>query len=354
MKASTATPLLLVPTAEPVEQKETALAVIPESKVTDIFLKGEGIDELLAACEEKATAITADVSTAKGRAEIKSMAYLVTRTKTAIDAVRKALADEYKEKPKRIDANGKRIKDFLDALQERVRKPLTEWEEAERRRVTIIEGRIRGIEGMILVGTELTAAMCEDGIATLTSLAIDESFEEFADKAQAAKDSTLAKLYAAKDAATKREAEAAELARLREERAKREQEEREARIAREAAEKAKREAEEKAHSEKAESEARELRAKLAQERAEREAAQAIADAEAKAQAAVEAERRRIADEQAKAEAEEAARQADDAHKFRIHGNILEDFQNAGADMNTAMRILDAIRDGEVRNLKIVY
>ena len=354
MKASTATPLLLVPTAEPVEQKETALAVIPESKVTDIFLKGEGIDELLDACEKKATAITADVSTAKGRAEIKSMAYLVTRTKTAIDAVRKALADEYKEKPKRIDANGKRIKDFLDALQERVRKPLTDWEDAERRRVTIIEGRIRGIEGMILVGTELTAAMCEDGIATLTSLAIDESFEEFADKAQAAKDSTLAKLYAAKDAATKREAEAAELARLREEQAKREQEEREARIAQEAAEKATREAEEKARSEKAEAEARELRAKLAQEQAERAAAQAIADAEAKAQAAAQAERRRIEAEAEKAQAEEAARQADDAHKFRIHGEILEDFQNAGADMNTAMLILDAIRDGEVRNLKIIY
>ena len=352
---NTATAFQTIPTAEVVEQpKETALAVIPEERALEVFLEGKGIDELLAACEEKATAITADVSTAKGRAEIKSMAYLVTRTKTAIDAVRKALADEYKEKPKRIDANGKRIKDFLDALQERVRKPLTDWEEAERRRVTIIEGRIRGIEGMILAGTELTAAMCEDGIATLTSLAIDESFEEFAAKAQAAKDSTLAKFYAAKDAATRREAEAAELARLREEQAKREQEEREARIAQEAAEKATREAEEKARSEKAEAEAREAKALLGKERAEREAAQAKADAEAKAQAAVEAERRRIADEQAKAEAEEAARQVDDAHKFRIHGEILEDFQNAGADMNTAMRILDAIRDGEVRNLKIVY
>lgn len=354
MKASTATPLLLAPTAEPVEQKETALAVIPEERALEVFLEGRGIDELLAACEEKATAITADVSTTWGRAEIKSMAYLVTRTKTAIDAVRKALADEYKEKPKRIDANGKRIKDFLDALQERVRKPLTEWEEAERRRVTIIEGRIRGIEGMILVGTELTAAMCEDGIATLTSLAIDESFEEFADKAQAAKDSTLAKLYAAKDAATKREAEAAELARLREEQAKLEQREREALIAQEAAEAATKRAEEKAAREKAEAEARELRAKLAQEQAERAAAQAIADAEAKAQAAAQAERRRIEAEAEKAKAEEAARQADDAHKFRIHGEILEDFQNAGADMNTAMLILDAIRDGEVRNLKIVY
>lgn len=69
---------------------------------------------------------------------------------------------------------------------------------------------------------------------------------------------------------------------------------------------------------------------------------------------VEAERRRIAEEKAKAEAEEAARQADDAHKFRIHGEILEDLKSAGSDTGMAMQILDAIRDGEVRNLKIIY
>ena len=353
MKASTATPLLLVPTAEPVEQKETALAVIPESKVTDIFLKGEGIDELLDACEKKATAITADVSTAKGRAEIKSMAYLVTRTKTAIDAVRKALADEYKEKPKRIDANGKRIKDFLEDLQERVRKPLTDWEDAEKARVAQLQARIDGF-GAIACAVAKDSSELMGWIELVQGIEIDDTYQERKADAAVAKDRALTLLRGRYEESAKREAEAAELARLREEQAKREQEEREARIAQEAAEKATREAEEKARSEKAEAEARELRAKLAQEQAERAAAQAIADAEAKAQAAAQAERRRIEAEAEKAQAEEAARQADDAHKFRIHGEILEDFQNAGADMNTAMLILDAIRDGEVRNLKIIY
>lgn len=353
---NTATAFQTMPTAEVVEQpKETALAVIPEERALEVFLEGKGIDELLAACEEKATAITADVSTAKGRAEIKSMAYLVTRTKTAIDAVRKALADEYKEKPKRIDANGKRIKDFLDALQERVRKPLTDWEEAEKARVQGIKDRIEVIRQHVFMADNAESSeSISDMINRIVGVEIGDDFAEFKAEAQAAKDATLVKLYASLDAAMKREAEQAELKRLREEQAKREQEEREALIAQEAAEAATKRAEEKAAREKAEAEARELRAKLAQEQAEREAAQAKAEAEAKAQAAVEAERRRIADEQAKAEAEEASRQADDAHKFSIHGEILEDFQSAGADMNTAMRILDAIRDGEVRNLKIVY
>lgn len=349
---NTATEFQTMPTAEIVEPKETALAVIPEAKVESIFLKGEGIDELLAACEKKALAVTSDVSTAAGRAEIRSMAYLVTRTKTAFDAPGKALSAEYKEKPKAIDANRKRVSDFLENLQARVRKPLTEWEDEEKARVQRVKDRIEEIRSYS--GVDINSKDIAFSIGAVEKIVIDESFAEFQAEAQASKDAALAKLYAAKDAATKREAEAAELARLREEQAKREQEEREARIAQEAAEKARREAEEKAAREKAEAEARELRAKLAQEQAEREAAQAKADAEAKAQAAVEAERRRIADEQAKAEAEEAARQADDAHKFRIHGNILEDFQEAGADMNTAMLILDAIRDGEVRNLKIIY
>lgn len=354
MKASTATPILLMPTAsESVDQKETALAVIPEAKVEAIFLEGEGIDELLAACEEKAMAITADVSTAKGRAEIKSMAYLVARTKTAFDAPGKALSAEYKEKPKIIDANRKKVNDYLEDLQKRVRKPLTDWEEAEQKRVEAIKNTIQTIkdEGMKANGSAHAIGL---SIEFVEAYVIDEAYQEFQAEAQGAKDSVLAKLYAMHAAAVKSEAEAAELARLREEAAKREQEEREARIAKEAAEKATREAEEKAAREKAEAEARELRAKLAQEQAEREAAQAKTDAEAKAQAAVEAERRRIADEQAKADAEEAARQADDAHKFRIHGEILEDLQSAGADMGMAMRILGAIRDGEIRNLKIIY
>ena len=219
---NTATAFQAMPTAEVVEQpKETALAVIPEERALEVFLEGKGIDELLAACEEKATAITADVSTAKGRAEIKSMAYLVTRTKTAIDAVRKALADEYKEKPKRIDANGKRIKDFLDALQERVRKPLTDWEEAEKARVQGIKDRIETIRQH--AGMSEDSAMTKAAIARLEAVAIDESFAEFATEAAQAKDKALAILRADLEYCLKREAEQAELQRLRAEAAQRDQ-----------------------------------------------------------------------------------------------------------------------------------
>lgn len=352
---NTATPLLLMPTAsEPVETKETALAIIPEAKALEVFLEGKGIDELLAACEEKALSVTADASTAKGRAEIKSMAYLVTRTKTAAESIRKALADEYKEKPKRIDANGKRLRDGLDALQAKVRKPVDDWEATERARVDRIKGWIADIKNQVLPDTASSAGIAHAIQVIEAGVDIDESFAEFQTEAQSAKDATLARLYALMNSALRREAEAAELTRLREEQAKRDQADREARIAKEAAEKATREAEDKAAREKAESEARELRAKLAQEQAEREAQRAKDDAERKAKEAVEAERRRVEAEAAKLREEEARREADKSNQFRVHSEAVDDLQAIGIAKDMAIEIVYAVRDGKIRNLLIRY
>ena len=353
MKESTATALHILPTAEPVEQKETALVTLPQAKAEDIFIKGIGIDELIAACEEKAMAVTADASTAKGRAEIKSMAYLVTRTKTAAEAIRKALADEYKEKPKRIDANGKRLRDGLDALQARVRKPVDDWEAAEKARIETHMGGIIAIK-LRLECQDLDSAELTANIEWLEGILIDESWEEFAAEAKAAKDASLAKLYAFKAVRLRQEAEAAELARLREEQAKRDQADREARIAKEAAENATREAEEKAAREKAESEARELRAKLAQEQAEKAAAQAIADAEAKAKQAVEDERRRKAEEDAVAQFKAATLQADEDNRWRVHSELLEDLESVGCSEAVARELLAALIEGKIRNIEIIY
>lgn len=370
---NTATAFQTMPTAEVVEQpKETALAVIPEERALEVFLEGKGIDELLAACEEKATAITADVSTAKGRAEIKSMAYLVTRTKTAIDAVRKALADEYKEKPKRIDANGKRIKDFLDALQERVRKPLTDWEETEKARVQGIKDRIAVLSSLANAanGTPKEVIMAAITAAEITH--IDDSFGEFATDAAKEKDRVLSVLRPALLAREKYEAEQSELKRLREEAAKREQEERDRKIAEAAAEKARREVEEKAAREKAEAERkakeereaaerRELELKLDAERAERERLQAIERAEREKQAAIEAERRKQEEaerarlaEEARARAEAERRAADLANRERVHVEIRDMLMSEGLPQTYAAAVVSLLSEGRVPHCVVRY
>jgi len=51
--------------------------------------------------------------------------------------------ERLKEQPKLVDAERKRMRDKLDALKDQVRKPLTDWENAEESRIdeikTVIE-----------------------------------------------------------------------------------------------------------------------------------------------------------------------------------------------------------------------
>ena len=49
-----------------------------------------------------------DPSTDKGRKAIKAFCRLITKTKNYIDGHRKELTSEYKDIPKKIDANGKK------------------------------------------------------------------------------------------------------------------------------------------------------------------------------------------------------------------------------------------------------
>lgn len=355
MKESTATALHILPTAEPVEQKETALVTIEPTTALAVFTDKEKADAILAKVKKIVAEFKGDVSTAKGRAEIASMAYKVARSKTYVEAERKKLADYHKELPKKIDATGKHFRDEFEKLQDEVRKPLTDWEEAEKARVQGIKDRIAVIQQYVsMAGSAESSEAISDMINNVAAVEVDDHFAEFQTEAQAARDATLVKLYSALDAAMKREAEQAELARLRKEQAKREQEEREAKIAKEAAEKATREAEEKAAREKAESEARELRAKLAQEQAEKAAAQAIADAEAKAKQAVEDERRRKAEEDAVAQFKAATLQADEDNRWRVHSELLEDLESVGCSEAVARELLAALIEGKIRNIEIIY
>ena len=268
-------------------------------------------------------------------------------------------------------SNRKRIRDELDALKDEVRRPLTEWEEAEKSRVQGIKDRIAHIKTPI--PEDSSSEGIEHAIETIEKgLEIDDTFNEFKAEAQAAKDATLAKLYQMRGAALKREAEQAELARLRAAVAQREQEERDRKIAEAAAEKARRDAEEKAEREKAEAERkakeereaaerRELELKLAAEKAERERLEAIERAEREKLAAVEAERRkqeeaeriRIAKEVSnKVEAERRA--AGLAHRECIHRAIRDALKANGIPVNYAIDFVSLISTGSIPFVEVVY
>lgn len=340
--------------------KDTQVAEIPSKETAlQVYSAANGLDPFLAKIREEIDGFVPDVSTRKGRDAIASIAYKVARSKTALDNVGKELVAELKEIPKKIDAERKRMRDLLESWQDEVRRPLTEWEEAEKARVERIQGQVARLADTDV--STMSAADIKDSISNLEAHVIDAQYEEFEAEAHRVKAASLATLREALAAREKYEAEQAELAELRRKQAEQEQKEREERIAREAAEaerlaSAQREAEAKAAAER-----RELELKLAAEQAEREkleaqrrAEQAEREAQAKAEQAAAAERKRQADEQARIEAEAKAREADKAHKKAINNEALAALIAGGMPEECAKQAITLIAQRKIPHVSISY
>lgn len=310
------------------------LVVIEKTNVMTVFTDAKQIDPILEKIRNDAKSIVADVSTDKGRKEIASVAYKVAQAKSYLDGLGKDLVDELKEVPKKVDANRKFVRDFLDNLKEEVRQPLTDWESEQARIAAEKQAEAERIEA------EKLAAIEAEKIAK-----------------QLENDHELGLLLNAEFDRTRiEEAKAKEQARI----------EYENKIAREAEEKAKAESEAKAKLEREESERKVIEAKLATERVEREKKEAedkaIADAkEAARQAeiskeqAVIAERARlqkIADDEVKAA---QAREADQNHKRAINQKIIAALvEHAGINEEQSKALITAIVKKQIPSLNINY
>lgn len=350
----------------------TNLAIVPTKETAlEVFRQDRGLDPYLAKIREEIDCFIPDVSTRKGRDAIASIAYKVAQSKTALDTVGKELVAELKAVPAKIDAERKRMRDLLDGWRDEVRKPLTEWEQAEADRIANHQSGIDQIK-LRLECRDLDAAELKANIEWLEAMTIGEHWQEFEAEAHRVKDASLAALRDALVKREKHEADLAAIAKFNAEQAEREQKERDERIAREAAEKAQREADQRAQAErdaaakreadaKAAAERRELELTLAAERAEREKLeaqqreeQATKRAAAQAEAAAKAERQRIADEQASAEREAKAREADKTHRRAINRAALDAFMAGGMPEACAKQAIELIAKGSIPSITIRY
>lgn len=115
------------------EQKElTELVVIEKANALTTFTSEDEILKIVETIRSHVMPIVPNVSTQKGRDEIRSTAYKVAQAKTKLEKYGKDLSAEYKKIPAKIDAHKNLLVAQLDALQKEVRQPLTDWEAGEK------------------------------------------------------------------------------------------------------------------------------------------------------------------------------------------------------------------------------
>lgn len=349
------------------------IAILEASNPVAIVTDEQKYSEFYAKVKAATETLDPDITTPKGREEIKSMAYKVTRTKTALDAAGKTLNEDAQKTINAVNATRKKIRDELDALAKTVRQPLTDWEEVEDARNQSIKDFFAEIDRHVMVGAAETSDDVTSRIEIVSSIQVDDNlFRDRADEAREAQKNALESLTKVLDTLKEREDSARELEQLRavqreRERLDREKEEREAAEKAEAErverERLARETAEKEEAERAERDAALLKereeqaAKQARETAERKAAEKLAKVEAEKQAVIDAQEKaeqdRLAEVKRQAE-EQAARDADAQHRNKIKGAVVRSFKALGAADNTAQKIMLAIIAGEIPNVTLRF
>lgn len=326
------------------------LVLIEEGGDLSKVFEPKGIDDLLAKIRAEVNGFVPDLSTAKGRSEIASMAAKVARSKTFVDKAGLEYVTRLKALPKKIDEERKRWRDTCDQIRDEVRQPLTEWEEEQDQAKKFIDSirtcqLLNSCNGAnyieILItndyswipenlkksAAETVAEAIPRLINHLLGLAAQENEDE-------------ARIEEARVAAeARREAEVQERIRRAEQAAK---------------EKAERESRERELQAKLDAERAQKREQEAKERAERAEREAEERAKRAAEEAKEKAEREAADKQRRESEAAAVMAADLEHRGRVHAEAEAGLRMRGINALDAARIILMISEGKIKNVRIDY
>lgn len=335
-------------------ENELAILEVSEEQAIAVYVGG-GIDAELQKLRDMEKSFVPDLKTVKGRKEIASTARKVSTFKARLEEAGKALNSTKRAEIEKVDAERRKLKAGCDEIRDRIRKPLTDWEDAEKER-----------EADEKLAAEIAEA--EDQAHYAHSMWLREKELE-AKEAKAESDRIESERVAA---------EKVEVERIRKEEVKRkeaeelrvkEATERAAKEATEAAERASTEAAEKAEREIKEARESAERARILKENAELEkklaAERAVKEKDEAAELAIkekaDAEQKAREDEQRKQiEREEAERletekrEANKKYVGAIRKAAKEDLMKLGMDETVARAVVMAINDGLVANVSIKY
>jgi len=308
---------------------------ISESNAPAIYIEG-GLDQYVKMASDKVSSVVPDLTTAKGRAAIATLAAKVSSSKVAVDDKGKSYLKRLKAQPKIIEKELREFREKMDALRDKTREPLTLW-----------EGEQKAIEAKKLAEAEAEKLALQVEADHEIAILLDEKHDRELEEArleakrrqeeyeQKLKDEAAAKAEAEKLEAIKREAAAKEAARISEEN----------RIASEA----------RARQAEIDAEARHI-----EQAKQAESARIEAEKQAKINAGIAAENARIAEQnrviaEAKVKADELAElEANKAHVGSKRREAKESIMSLGIDEATAKKIVLAVCKGSIANISISY
>lgn len=211
------------PAAGSVEARTELIVSEARADPVALFTDQKRYSEFYEKIKAQVSAHEPDVSTPKGRAAIKSLAFRVTKAKTALDKAGLGLTKGWRDQIALVNESRSKMVEELDELAAETRAPLTAWEEAETARNATIDAELEYFRAAMIVPDDATAAHVERAGRELAERPLAaEIFQDRLAEAEEAKDTACRMLAQTMFRLRKAEAEAAELEQLRAEKAARE------------------------------------------------------------------------------------------------------------------------------------
>ena len=185
-----------------------SVLVVEKKDLQAFFLDTGKLDALYGHVEKMARGLVADPLTKEGASQIKSCARQIASVKKRIDDIGKDVVADLKKLPGQIDANRKSLRERLEALQDDIRRPVTEIENRE--------DEIDGIKGIHLRLANASSEEIAKELEFVKKIPLtEEKWHESLEKAKAAIAGETKALELLKSTAEKREKDAEELEQLR-------------------------------------------------------------------------------------------------------------------------------------------
>lgn len=302
------------------------LITIEHKTILEYYKKEKGLEPILDTIRNIVKEFVPDMKTATSRKDITSMAYRVSQSKVVLEGLANKLIDPQKKEVALVTTERIRVAKELDKLRDQIKKPLTDWQNDEKRRVADLVHKENRIKELGSLGQGINPKYLESYLVELDTLKPDDSWLEFyelnIERYESAKKHINDLIVIEK----KTIADQFELEDLRKKQAIQNQKNHDEKVASDAAAKAKAVAEQKAKDDK---EKLERDTKAEKEKLEKEKQDAIDNTKRLEQEKIDAEKKRLHDiEQAKIAEQKAIEAAKIEERKKID---LENKQKAEAE-----------------------